>query len=133
MCRGVFLALAFAGLLAGCKKSNEYVAPPPPQVSVAVPLKQEVTRYLETTGIIAAINTVPLVARVNGFLYSQNYVDGTEMKNVPVAAFQIGCSSPPEATWPGIVMLPLTMTSLSEASACHMAVDQAQLRETFPR
>jgi RND family efflux transporter MFP subunit len=80
LCRGAFLALVFAGLLAGCKKSNEYVAPPPPKVSVAVPLAQDVTRYLETTGNIAAINTVPLVARVSGFLYSQNYVDGTEMK-----------------------------------------------------
>jgi RND family efflux transporter MFP subunit len=71
--------LLLAGLLAGCKKDNTYVAPPPPAVSVAVPLKQEITRYLTTTGNIAAINTVDLVARVDGFLYSQNYKDGSQV------------------------------------------------------
>lgn len=62
--------------LSGCKKSNTYVAPPPPQVTVATPLVHDVIRYLETTGNVDAINTVDLVARISGFLYSQNYIDG---------------------------------------------------------
>ena len=68
------LGLSFA--LAGCKKANTYVAPPPPQVSVATPLVHDVTRYLDTTGNVDAMNSVDLVARIAGFLYSQNYVDG---------------------------------------------------------
>ena len=78
--------VASAGLLlalAGCKKANRYVPPPPPQVSVAVPAQQDVTLYLETTGSIEPVNAVDLVARVSGFLTSQNYVDGAVVaKNV---------------------------------------------------
>jgi RND family efflux transporter MFP subunit len=62
--------------LSGCKKANTYVAPPPPQVSVATPLVHDVTRHLDTTGSVAATNSVDLVARIAGFLYSQNYTDG---------------------------------------------------------
>jgi RND family efflux transporter MFP subunit len=62
--------------LSGCKKANTYVAPPPPQVSVTTPLVHDVTRYLDTTGTVDAMNSVDLVARIQGFLYSQNYVDG---------------------------------------------------------
>jgi RND family efflux transporter MFP subunit len=68
--------LAVAVGLSGCKKANTYVAPPPPQVSVATPLVHDVTRYLDTTGNVDAMNSVDLVARIAGFLYSQNYVDG---------------------------------------------------------
>ena len=75
--RSALMAVLAASLpLAGCKKANTYVAPPPPQVSVATPLVHDVTRYLDTTGNVNALNSVDLVARIQGFLYSQNYVDG---------------------------------------------------------
>jgi RND family efflux transporter MFP subunit len=75
--RPALMSMVVAGVaLAGCKKSNTYVAPPPPQVGVATPVVQDVQRYLETTGSVAAVNSVDLVARISGFLYSQNYVDG---------------------------------------------------------
>ena len=75
--RSALLAtLALGVSLSGCKKANTYVAPPPPQVSVTTPLVHDVTRYLDTTGNVTAINSVDLVARIAGFLYSQNYVDG---------------------------------------------------------
>jgi RND family efflux transporter MFP subunit len=69
-----------ACMLAACGQENRYVAPPPPQVSVAMPVQQEVTRYLETTGNTAAVNTVNLVARVQGFLEKIEYRDGDEVK-----------------------------------------------------
>lgn len=69
-------ALAVAAALAACKKSNTYVAPPPPEVSVAAPLVHDVRRHMETTGNVTALNSVDLVARIQGFLYSQNYTDG---------------------------------------------------------
>ena len=66
-------------LLAGCEQ-NTYVAPPPPKVEVANPLQRPITRYLEATGNTAAIKSVDLVARVQGFLASIDYKDGTFVK-----------------------------------------------------
>jgi membrane fusion protein, multidrug efflux system len=43
---GSTAAIAFAAILAACGQDNRYVAPPPPQVRVALPLQQPVTRYL---------------------------------------------------------------------------------------
>ncbi len=67
-------------LLAACSEENKYVPPPPPQVTVATPVQQAVTQYLEFTGNTASINTVDLVARVEGFLMSIDYKDGAVMK-----------------------------------------------------
>ena len=73
------LCLALGGL-AGCKKENAYVAPPPPQVGVAHPLTQQVTPELDSTGNTAAYNEVDLVARVEGFLQEIDYTDGSLAK-----------------------------------------------------
>jgi len=67
-------------LLAACGENNRYVAPPPPRVTVAVPLQQPVTRYLEATGNTAAVNSADLVARVSGFIQEINYQDGALVK-----------------------------------------------------
>jgi len=67
-------------LLAGCGQDNHYVAPPPPRVTVAVPVQQSVTRYLESTGNAAAVNSADLVARVSGFIQEINYQDGALVK-----------------------------------------------------
>ncbi len=64
-------------LLSSCGQSNQYVAPPPPKVTVAQPVQQSVTRYLETNGNTAAINSTDLVARVPGFVEQINQQDGT--------------------------------------------------------
>ena len=73
-------ATALALVLSACGQENRYVAPPPPKVTVAVPVKQKVTRYLEATGYSSAINTTNLVARVQGFLQKINYKDGDQVK-----------------------------------------------------
>ena len=64
-----------AGLLAGCKPENKFVAPPPADVAVALPLQQKFTPFVELTGNTQAINIVDLVARVEGFLQAIDYVD----------------------------------------------------------
>ena len=74
------VAAAFAALLAACGGENRYVAPPPPQVKGALPIEQNVTRYLEATGTTAAVNSANLVARVQGFLQEIRYRDGDEVK-----------------------------------------------------
>ena len=71
---------ATALLLAGCGQDNHYVAPPPPRVTVAIPVQQSVTRYLEVTGNTAAVNSADLVARVPGFVQEINYQDGALVK-----------------------------------------------------
>ena len=68
--------IAAAAFLAACGGDNRYAAPPPPKVSVAAPVEQKVTRYFEATGNTAAVNTVDLVARVQGFVQAIGYADG---------------------------------------------------------
>ncbi|HEY2231400.1 MAG TPA: efflux RND transporter periplasmic adaptor subunit [Xanthobacteraceae bacterium] len=75
------LSVATAAMvLAACGQDNRYVAPPPPKVTVATPVQQPVTRYLEVTGSAAAVNSADLVARVPGFLHDISYVDGALVK-----------------------------------------------------
>jgi RND family efflux transporter MFP subunit len=73
-------AAALAVLLPGCGPDNRYVAPPPPQVTVAPPVRQKVTHYLEANGNTAAVNSANLVARVQGFLQDILYKDGDFVK-----------------------------------------------------
>ncbi|MGY0572138.1 efflux RND transporter periplasmic adaptor subunit [Bradyrhizobium sp. RDM12] len=78
---GRALAAAAAAIaLAGCEDKNTFVAPPPPKVDVATPVQRPVTRYVEATGNTAPIKSVDLVARVQGFLQSIDYTDGTFVK-----------------------------------------------------
>lgn len=66
------------GLLAlvGCQQKNEFVAPPPPQVTVSLPVEQEVQEYYSTTGQTRASKTVVLRARVSGYLQEIHFRDG---------------------------------------------------------
>jgi RND family efflux transporter MFP subunit len=66
-------------LLGGCEQ-NTFVPPPPPKVDVATPVQRTITRYLEATGNTAPIQSVDLVARVQGFLQSIDYQDGSAVK-----------------------------------------------------
>jgi RND family efflux transporter MFP subunit len=76
--RIAFVIFAFASLSA-CEQ-NSFVPPPPPKVEVGLPVQRPITRYLEATGNTAPIKSVDLVARVQGFLQSINYQDGTFVK-----------------------------------------------------
>ncbi len=53
---------------------------PPPKVTVAAPVEQTVTSYFEATGNTAAVNSVDLVARVQGFVEEISYTDGAFVK-----------------------------------------------------
>jgi RND family efflux transporter MFP subunit len=71
------VAVILALMLAGCGDSNTYVEPPPPQVTVATPVIQDVTSYLEFTGTTAAIDHAEARARVAGVLESLHFTPGT--------------------------------------------------------
>jgi RND family efflux transporter MFP subunit len=81
---GVGLRAAGAGalllLLCACGRDVQYVAPPPPAVTVMTPEKKTITRYLEATGSTAAVNIANLVARVSGFMQEIKYRDGAFVK-----------------------------------------------------
>lgn len=76
----VLVATAAVVVLAGCEDKNTFVPPPPPKVDVAMPVQRPVTRYVEATGNTAPIKSVDLVARVQGFLQTIDYTDGTFVK-----------------------------------------------------
>jgi RND family efflux transporter MFP subunit len=76
---GLAVALLFvAG--SGCTRTNQYVAPPPPEVAVAQPVTEEVTDYMEFTGTTRAIAMVDLRSRVSGYLQSIEFEDGAYVK-----------------------------------------------------
>jgi len=75
-----FLVTAIIWSFTACdSKSNEYVEPPPPKVTVAQPVQQEVIEYLEFTGTVHAFEEANIQARVAGFLQSMHFVPGTQV------------------------------------------------------
>jgi RND family efflux transporter MFP subunit len=75
----IALVLSASVMLSACEQ-NTFVPPPPPKVEVATPAQKSITRYLDATGNTAPIKTVDLVARVQGFLQTINYKDGSGVK-----------------------------------------------------
>ena len=76
----VLAGMALLAALVACGKRNQYQPPPAPPVTVSKPLRMPVTDYLQSTGSVAAFKTVDLVARVEGYLRSVNFKDGTVVK-----------------------------------------------------
>src|SRR5262249_26279122 len=74
------IAIGLAMSLAACGQNNEYAAPPAPKVTVTMPVERQIPRYFEATGNAAAVNSVDLVARVQGFVQATSYNDGDFVK-----------------------------------------------------
>jgi RND family efflux transporter MFP subunit len=80
-CRhGLAIVLVLFATTACGDSKNQYVAPPPPKVTVAKPEVRTVTENLEFTGNTAAYATVKLVARVQGYLEKIHFADGAPVK-----------------------------------------------------
>jgi len=73
------VALALV-LVSACEQENEYVAAPPPPVSVAQPLQRDVIEYLEFTGTTAAAAFVEVRARVPGVLDDILFLPGDRVE-----------------------------------------------------
>lgn len=67
---------ALALMFLGCEKRNQFVPPPPPQVSIAQPLVADIADSIEFIGNTRATATVDLRARVNGYLQKILFEDG---------------------------------------------------------
>ena len=74
------LSVTSAAIALSACEQNTFVPPPPPKVDVAAPLQKNITRFIDATGNTAAVKSVDLVARVQGFLQSIDYRDGTFVK-----------------------------------------------------
>lgn len=70
------LLLLPAVALVACDKKNEFVAPPPPPVTVANPDPKEVTTYRESPATFSGITEIDIRARVRGFLEDPSEMDG---------------------------------------------------------
>ncbi len=80
-CSGsIWLLVCLSALPVGCRQKPKAAAPPPPTVTVAQPLRQEVTDFLDFTGNTQAIRTVQLRARVAGYLEKVLFQDGQFVK-----------------------------------------------------
>ncbi|HKD66399.1 MAG TPA: efflux RND transporter periplasmic adaptor subunit [Candidatus Binataceae bacterium] len=72
----IAVSLALAAGAGGCGSTPTEQAPPPPSVTVAHPIERNVADYLDFTGNTAAVDSVTLVARVEGYLEKIHFADG---------------------------------------------------------
>lgn len=75
--------LGSAGMLSACGDSatdTAQAALPPPPVTVATPLRKEITEWDEFTGRFEPVAAVDVRARVSGYLQSVNFADGAMVK-----------------------------------------------------
>lgn len=76
----IIVLVAVTWLPAGCDRKNEYAPPPPPQVTVSNPIQKNVTEYADFNGLTEAVNYVEVRARVEGYLESINFIQGSRVK-----------------------------------------------------
>src|SRR5689334_19346643 len=74
------LAGAAALALAACSKDEEKKAPPVPEVAVAEVIQRDVPIGAELTGTLKGYEDVEIRARVEGYLKSIDYKEGSEVK-----------------------------------------------------
>jgi multidrug efflux system membrane fusion protein len=80
----VSILAVVAATLAGCGRNDAAASAaagmPPPQVTVAQVLQKQVTEFDEFTGRFEAIDRVEIRPRVNGYISSVNFTEGSEVK-----------------------------------------------------
>ena len=67
--------------LMGCSlASNEYVEPPPPEVTYANPIEAPITPFVDENGVTEAANEAEVQSRVRGFLKTIEFQPGQSVK-----------------------------------------------------
>jgi membrane fusion protein, multidrug efflux system len=74
------LAFFCAFLLFACEKKEIATAPPPPDVKIAEVLKKDVPIYVENVGETVGAADIEIRARVEGFLQTVNFQEGSFVK-----------------------------------------------------
>jgi RND family efflux transporter MFP subunit len=73
-------AVATSIATTGCGGGTTVVSLPPPEVSVSQPVQRELSDYFDTTGRVAAVESVEIRARVAGYLMKVGFEDGQLVK-----------------------------------------------------
>ena len=73
----MLVAVAMAAALSAACEKPAAVAPPPPEVYVATVVQQDVPVYLELVGQTQGFQDVDIRARVEGFLETLNFREGS--------------------------------------------------------
>lgn len=66
-----------AAILPGCRRATAIQAPPPPTVTVSLPLQREVIRWDEYGGYLSSPQTVVVNARVSGLIEEVPFHEGS--------------------------------------------------------
>lgn len=74
------MILSGLALVTGCEKQAEATVVPPTDVSVAQPIREQVTDFVEFSGNTAAYASVDVRARVKGFLKKIDFTEGAMVK-----------------------------------------------------
>jgi membrane fusion protein, multidrug efflux system len=88
LARVLIVALLVTLPWAGCKRPQPFAKTGPPTVTVAKPARETVAPSMDLTGTVSAHQTVNLVARVDGFLDTISFQDGSFV-NKDQVLFQI--------------------------------------------
>jgi RND family efflux transporter MFP subunit len=108
-------------IAAGCGQANTFAPPPPPEVTVARPVRRTVTNYLEATGTTQPLLSVDIRARVKGFLKEKHFKEGSIVKKgdlllvIDEESFQVSLDE--------------AKTRLDEAEASLLKAKQSRARE----
>ena len=80
VCGNAALLMVIGITCLSCRTNPGSSPAPPPVVTVAKPVAQTVTDYLNFTGNTVPFNSVTLVARVEGYLEKIHFTDGSRVK-----------------------------------------------------
>jgi membrane fusion protein (multidrug efflux system) len=116
------LAVGLLALVPGCGEPNAYVEPPPAEVTVAAPVRRDVTDYFEATGTTQPVLSVDIRARVKGFLKERHFQEGALVKEG-----QLLLVIDEE---PFRLALEQAQTTLAEAEAALKKAHESRARET---
>lgn len=78
--RGAFAAVALSVAAAACGETKKPPPPPPPAVLVTPVTRQDVPIFVEAVGTLDGYVNADIRARVKGYLRSQDYKDGSTVK-----------------------------------------------------
>jgi membrane fusion protein (multidrug efflux system) len=105
----------------GCGETNTYVEPPPPEVTVTTPVRQDVTNYFAATGTVQPVMSVDIRARVRGFLKERHFKEGAIVKKGELLLVI--------DEEPFRVALEQAKTRLAEAEATLKRAEESKIRE----
>jgi membrane fusion protein (multidrug efflux system) len=122
------------GLAPGCGEPNAYVEPPPPEVTVAKPVRRDVTDYFEATGTTQPVMSVDIRARVRGFLKERHFKEGASVKKgqlllvIDEESFRVALDrAKAQLAEAGATLKKAEESRAREVARAQLALDQSQL------